>query len=582
MIDLKFSEIIKKNNDLADSLKNSAIIDIKILSNISVHQLKPVFEYALRTKSLNANVKIGEYDNIIQESLKSNEKEIVIIFWELCNIKESFVYEIETFSSEQYSFYLNKIQSELLLLFENLKNVKLVIFNNFSHIIFTSNNIKSNNYENLTTTLNTFIAQYIPANFIQINLDKILAKVSIDKSVEFRNFYLSKTLYTIDFFKVYTSFTIPVILSAYAKNKKAVILDCDNTLWYGIVGEDGIENIALSEKHKNGIYFKEVQLLIKQLAKNGIIIGLCSKNNHSDVSEVFRLRNDLILSSNDIVIEKINWNSKVQNLIEIANELNIGIESFVFIDDSNFEINHVNEKLPAIKTLQVPKNLYEYPKLIQENFPLFFSNVTTNEDVQRIKMYKDEIIRKNIKNQFQNIDDYLESLQLEIVIENKTIDAIERVAQLTQKTNQFNLTTKRYLISDIQLMYNREDYDVLNISVNDKFGSYGLTGICIIKYKEDISAEIESLLLSCRILGRNIEKVFLNEIVKRIKEKGSQNIFASYLPTAKNQQVENFYSDAGFLVENKTISETKYEVNCKEFLSLSEPINYIKVIWKKS
>jgi FkbH-like protein len=580
MKDLKFPELIRANNELGVSLQSKDKVRITVLANITVNQLKPVLEFSLRSEGLNASVEIADYDNILQESTSLDNKEIPIIFWELCNLTENFVYEIETFSESQISQFVEKTQNELLLLFDNLKTSSLVFFNKFSHRFYTHSTLIPNAYELFTDSLNEFLQKKAPSNFILVDSDKIFEIKSFLPCFDVRNYYSTKSLYTIDFFKEYCFFILPAILSAFSRSKKAIILDCDNTLWKGIVGEDGWENIALSEKNKDGIFYKQVHLILKSLGKRGIILGLCSKNNPQDVEEVFRKRKDMVLSYDDFIIKVVNWNDKASNLETIAKKLNIGIDSLVFVDDSPFEINLVNERLPMIKTLKVPQKLYDYPALLMDNLSLFFTRATTEEDFQRARMYREEIQRDELKSNFQNIDDYLASLDIEVALANKEIEVLERVTQLTQKTNQFNLTTKRYLPGEILNMYNAEDFDVINLSVSDKYGSSGLTGVCIIHYRQNL-AEIDSFLLSCRILGRNVANVFLREVVKTIHERGYNKISASYKKTAKNVQVEDFYDRNCFTVVNATDTEKNYAADSQQFLTEIFPISYIKVVWKK-
>jgi FkbH-like protein len=578
--ELKFSEIIRKNHELGESLTGMQQVKLKLLSNITVNQLQPIFEFFLRSDGINASVEAANYDSILQDSTAISD-EIPVVFWELCNIKESFVFYIELFSKEQTDAFLEKVRGELDLLFKNLCKSKVVIFNKFSHLVFSHNNIKATNYELLVNTLNEYLLSNKPANFVLIDLDKIFVKTSIKESIDWRNYYTSKSLYTVKFFKNYSEFVSPVILSICAKIKKAVIVDLDNTLWGGIVGEDGWDQISISERNKNGIYFKEFQLFLKTLAGKGIILGICSKNNSNDVDEVFRKREDLQLSEEDIVIKKINWQNKVDNLVEIARELNIGTDSLVFIDDSSFEINLVNERLPIIKTLKVPDNLYEFPKMLLDYLPLFYSQNITDEDLLRLRMVKEDSLRKEIKNEFSDINDYLSSLQISVLIRCNDRENIERIAQLTQKTNQFNLTTKRYTSNEIKGIIESYNFDVLDITVSDKFGTMGLTGTSIIKYNPGLSAEIDTLLLSCRILGRNIEYVFVKEILKHISEKGIKDVIASYFKTSKNDQVSDFYESNGFIVTDSTESYKQYKVNADIVLSEPSSINYINIEWKK-
>ncbi|SDW86347.1 HAD-superfamily phosphatase, subfamily IIIC/FkbH-like domain-containing protein [Hydrobacter penzbergensis] len=576
---MNLSDIIRRNAELGEQLLNKEIIPLKVLANISINQLKPTLEYSLRSHTLNAHVTFGDYDNIIQESAAIDTLSIPIIFWELSNLKESFVYEIETENESYFQNYFDKITTELKMVFANLSKSKLVLFNKFSHLFFSCNSLKPTIFEQFVDKLNDFLIEYAPSNFFLIEINKVLARVSIEQAVDSRGFYLSKTLYSITFTKIYSEYISPIILSIYSKSKKAIIFDCDNTLWKGVVGEDGVEGIALSSANKNGIYYKEVHLIAKALAKKGVIIGICSKNNLEDVVEVLEKRKDSSLTESDIVIKKVNWIDKATNLLDISKELNIGIDSIVFVDDSEFEVSLVNAKLPEVKTLTVPQKTFEYPQTISKNLDLFFTLNVSEEDKNRVKMYQQNLERGKEVKSYQNIDDYLASLNIELILSNKSKTFFERLVQLTQKTNQFNLTTKRYTNADMHYFYNSTEFDIFSLDVNDKYGNSGITGLCIIRYNER-NAEIDTFLMSCRILGRNIEKVFLSEILKQIKLKEIDTVKAEYNKTHKNSLVEPFFEENGFELIEKSDDKKEYLFDFSKH-SLNENINYIKVIWNQ-
>lgn len=578
MIELSFSELVRDNALLKSTLSGNPRLDVKILSNITVNQLVPILEYTLRKEGLNLYVETGEYDNIIQESSVLNTSTIPLIIWELCNLKDGFVFELEYEDDSYYNKFLHKMQKEILLVFNNLSSSGLVIFNTFSHIVFSADSIRQTKFERFVNQLNEFLHENAPNNVLLINNDKPLMKISKESAIDWRGFYSSKSLYSVKYFKEYAGFVKPAILSKSGKSKKALIFDCDNTLWKGIVGEDGIEKIELSSKDKNGVYFKEIHLLALSLLKKGIILGICSKNNASDVDEVFEKRNDFLIRKDDLIVSKVNWNDKASNLQEMAKELNIGIDSFVFIDDSEFEINLINDKLHGVKTLLVPHKIYNYPRLLLSYMDLFFSLNTTAEDSQRIKMYKQNVERTAAIGTTGNIEDYLASLEIKLNITLNDEQSLERIAQLTQKTNQFNLTTKRYGNGDIKHFFDSSQYDILSFSVDDKFGSFGITGLCILRYEKD-NAILDTLLMSCRVLGRNIEKAFLFEIVNYCREKGLKSIEASYVKTHKNGQVDSFYESNGFSISRSDNDQKDYEMNLNN-KGNSKPVNYINVLWK--
>ena len=304
MTQMKFSEIIKANNEL--SLNIELNYEIAILSNVTISQLQPIFEYNLRKEDIGAVCLLGEYDNIIQDSERFLNKNAVVIFWEACNIIDGFQYKVNLLSDTEFSELLEKTKNEISYLFNKLNSTSVVIFNKFSSSIFNSHLLKENRFDEFCNQLNDFLYEHAPDNFFLISIDKIFNQLTITSSVDFRNYYTSKALYTIEFLKSYVIHISQILKSIKGKAKKALILDCDNTLWDGIIGEDGIDGIKLDGITPKGVVFQEVQSIIKSLAQQGVVVGLCSKNNYDDVQEVFNKPNFSVLSEEDVVIKKIN------------------------------------------------------------------------------------------------------------------------------------------------------------------------------------------------------------------------------------------------------------------------------------
>ena len=264
----------------------------------------------------------------------------------------------------------------------------------------------------------------------------------------------------------------------------------------------------------------------------------------------------------------------MSNLKEISHELNIGLDSFIFIDDSDFEINLVNEQLPEVKLIHVPLNeIYNYADKIRKEFRIFNVYSETTEDQEKVQQYQAQLERKVNINQFNNIDEYLDSLNIEIKVNKNTYDDIIRVAQLTQKTNQFNLTSKRYTEQDIKNFINNGSI-VLNINVSDNFGDSGITGLAIIKI--DNVAYIDTFLLSCRVLGRKIEYKFIYYILNLLQKMGITKVVAIYQKTNKNEQVKEFYDQVGFnIISDDGLIKT-YNLDLRNFNN--KDINYIKIL----
>ena len=319
------------------------------------------------------------------------------------------------------------------------------------------------------------------------------------------------------------------------QRKKCLVLDLDNTLWGGVVGEDGVEGIALSGSYP-GKAFHLWQEGLKELQRSGVMLAICSKNNMPDVDEIWAKRDDMVLRKEDFVTMRINWQDKATNLHELAQELNIGLDAMVFVDDNPTERELIRQQLPMVVVPEFPKQPYDLLNLYRELVDNYFGTYRlTDEDKQKTQQYIANAQRAKAQSAFINMEDYLRSLEMKLQIRQVTDVTLPRVAQLTQKTNQFNLTTRRYTEDDIKKML-VDGAQVWTLSVADKFGNYGLTGVMIIK-----DNVIDSLLMSCRVLGKGIEMAFVRSVLKQY----AGEIRAEYIPTAKNAQVADFWNRVG-------------------------------------
>lgn len=320
------------------------------------------------------------------------------------------------------------------------------------------------------------------------------------------------------------------------KRKKCLVLDMDNTLWGGVLGEDGINGIQVDGDYPGKAYHYWQEGL-KELERNGVILAICSKNNRTDVEALFVAR-EMPLSLKDFACTRINWNDKATNIREIAQELNIGLDSMVFVDDNPTERELIRQQLPMVSVPEWPAQPYELPvfyqQLVQEYFAVYS---LTDEDKKKTEQYRQNASRTQAQASFTNMEDFLRSLEMELTITPATEVSIPRIAQMTQKTNQFNLTTHRYTEDDIRAMLNKGT-KIYTLSVSDRFGDNGITGLMIIN--ED--GEVDTLLLSCRVLGKGIEEAFVKAVLSRLN---IANVHAKYIPTEKNSQVAEFWNRIG-------------------------------------
>jgi FkbH-like protein len=571
---MKYTDILKRNKELEKELIGEKY-KIALISNITISQLKEVLELTLREKGINAEVTLADYDVIVQESHRFSNFNALVFFWELINLVDGLQSKIYLMGKDEIDRLENKVKSEIDIVLNNTANVPLVIINKFSTVLLNNTPFQQDPLQILGNQLNKSLRTKLTSTQVIFDINTVFSNIGIEKCRDLRQFHTSKTLYTVDFFRNYCNSALPAFLAVNGKSKKVLVLDCDNTLWSGIIGEDGETGVQMSDATPKGKIFKEIQTILLNMQKQGALLALCSKNNEEDVNMILNNHPDMLLRDNNIVAKRINWQDKATNIAEIASELNLGLDSFVFLDDSDFEIGLVKQKLPMVVSVQVPANISEYPLLLKELKMLFFSFSKTDEDNNKTEMYLQESQRKNHMQFHDSIGSYLASLGLSLsIIWDKEIP-VSRASQMTQKTNQFNLTTKRYTESDIIRMLDDPEYAIVAFSVSDQFGDYGITGMSIIHIKNSI-AYLDTLLMSCRVIGRNLEIAFLDEIVKFLKKKNITKLFTSYVRTPKNKQVESFFEKFGFtviesnpLIKNFSILLENYKMNNLPYIKIN-------------
>ena len=375
-----------------------------------------------------------------------------------------------------------------------------------------------------------------------LEIAEIARNMGRDKFYSKRMWYLGSIPFSMTGEKAIAEEIVRAWNALKGNRKKCLVLDLDNTLWGGVIGEDGLQGIDLSTT-KEGSRFRDFQKRIKDLKDQGVLLAIVSKNNEEDAMEGIREHPDMVLKEDDFVIIKANWEPKPVNIEDIAKELNIGLDSLVFIDDNPIERESVKNALPEVNVPDFPKDTSTLESVAIEISKRYFPVLKlTDEDLNKTDQYKVEQMRDEIKQKSISIEEYLESLEMKKTFRQIEESDVTRAAQLTQKTNQFNLTTRRYTESDIWKMLKSENLQVWIGELEDKFGSYGKVILAIVKLEEKI-AIIDTFLMSCRVMGRNIEKEFLSEIEKEMTLKGKTQIIAEYIPTPKNSVVKDFWGE---------------------------------------
>ncbi|MBK9356507.1 MAG: HAD family hydrolase [Bacteroidales bacterium] len=372
----------------------------------------------------------------------------------------------------------------------------------------------------------------------------------VGKSVYFQTsvYINTEMVISLDVLPAISAKTLDLIAAMNGRVNKCLILDLDNTMWGGIIGDDGIENIQIGSLGI-GKAFTEFQYWIKKLQNRGIILAICSKNTESVAKDPFINHPDMVIRLDDIAVFVANWDNKADNIRLIQSILNIGFDSMVFLDDNPFERNIVRENVPGIIVPELPEDPADYLEYLY-TLNLFETVSYSNEDSERTKQYQVEAQRSIMQKSFTNEEDFLKSLNMVSLVEPFSKFNTPRVAQLSQRSNQFNLRTVRYTEADIETISASDKFLTFAFTLEDKFGDNGLICVIILKKEGERSLFIDTWFMSCRVLKRGMENFVLNTLVSSGLQNGFRILKGEYIPTSKNAMVEDHYKGLGFVFED--------------------------------
>jgi FkbH-like protein len=551
-----------KNSEEASNLKK---IKIKILRNFTVEPLLPFFTVDLSTFGIELKVSLGGFDtvaqNVFEMEFDENEFDFVLIFNVLQNLspileKDFLLYDSKDISSEidrVAQFYKN-------LLTVLRKKTKLpIIVNTFpipNHPLKRLADAKSEPSQieailNLNSKIKILAQEFESVTVLDVF--NICFRTGGEKSIDLRMWKVSQNPFSVDGMSAISVEISRVISSSLFTRKKCLILDCDNVLWNGVSGEEGIKS-----------FNNEIQQMALNLHAGGTLLALASKNDEKFILETLESDDRNLLKPQYLSAWKINWENKADNIKKISEQLNIGLDSIVFIDDSEYECKLVNELLPEVTVIRFKGNEYLFCEdLILSG--LFDTINLTEEDFKRNQTYKYDNERVKILGASQSYDDFLNNLGIEVEINRASIENLNRIHQLVQKTNQFNLTTTRLSEAQINQMIIDNNYRIFTLRAKDKVSDLGLVGVAILKSASEY-LHIENLILSCRALGRGIEDAFMSVIKNYAAAQKFKIVKGQFIRTAKNDQVSGYYKKQNFIpikYENHdyfefAINETKY------------------------
>lgn len=532
--------------------------NIAVLRNFTVEPLLPVLEGELALVGRRAAIHLGGLDTMVQDALGGSDSplhaqpELVIVAAWLPGLSLRLCERFASLPAEG-------LHTEVRVLIEMVEQILLgvrertqapILLNNFPlppHPAFGVADAQSKNQQTQTLlAVNQHLLalrSHIPNLYI-VDYLCTFARLGAAVCWDHRGWQLaraplgSKAL--VDLGRQYAA----LIRALQGKSRKVLVLDCDDTLWGGVLGEDGMGGIRIGETHPGSSY-QAFQRAVLNLKDRGILLALASKNNEADVLEVLRSHPGMVIREDDLAAWQIHWGDKANSLSLLADELGLGLDAFVFADDNRFECDLVRQTLPEVAVIHLKGNPSGFPDLLHEGC-LFDALVSSTEDQRRTKMYFGERERRRLKSDANSLEEYLHKLKLVAEICEADVTTLPRIAQLTQKTNQFNLTSRRYSESDIAAFAGDSSMRVYGLRLRDRIDDLGLIGAAILHLAGD-GASIDTFLISCRALGRGAETALLAYVVKDARRHGASQIRGEFCPTSRNGQVADFYSRHGFL-----------------------------------
>jgi FkbH-like protein len=553
-------------------------ISIGLATSFTGNSLLPFLGAPLLEVDLKPSIELGPYNQLFQvcldhKNIFKTEPDVIVLLYRLEDIVLEELLAFLQGDAGAFQRAVEKIDllvSALKGLHERFSGTLITSLPPFPTILPTSTSSLENPirlgalHRALTTRFGEAVTSI--SGIRLCDLDAVQRECGLPNSFDSRQWYLYRQPFTDSFLFKAGSLLARMVIALRRPSKKCVVLDCDNTLWGGTVGEDGINNLELGDEFP-GTAFRDFQRLLLYWRGQGILLALASKNNEADVWEVFDKHSGMLLKREHISAWQINWNPKSENIVHIAKALNIGIESLVFIDDSRMEIDYMQATRPEVTSVLVPEDPADILDAMR-HLTLFDRLEVTQEDRSRADMMRAEQQREQLSSSLSK-EEFRKNLGLRIDFFLAQPEDLERITQLINKTNQFNLTTIRRSADQVRALANSVQQRVFGIRVSDKFGDYGLTGVVIAVIQADSrQLVIDTFLLSCRVLGRGVETALLAALAQEARMESADYVEASFIPTAKNAPAATFLPDHGFHAED----EQRWKIAVSEVPDLDSSI----------
>ena len=576
MFELDIVEAMRQVNEWESSNSSATPLRIKIFRNYSIEFIEPFLKYYFGTLGLRCEISFNGFDSLEQDICSAQDigKYDLVI---LSLTGDAFMTGRHEGNTADTAFarlagVVEQIQSRTPAPLV-LNTLTRPLLNEGGAVYAIRPDSLTSRVEEFNCRLRALVSSKSPRCLL-VDWERIVMLIGIEAAFDRRMDYMAAAPFRHVFLNLYAREIFRIGRMLRGLGKKCVIVDCDNTLWGGVVGEAGLDGIELNPYEYPGRAFYDFQHAVLRLADEGIMVALCSKNNADDVMAVLDKHPHCLIKRDHLVGSRVNWDDKERNIQELVTDLNIGMDAVVVVDDSPLECARIKAFLPNISVRPVPEKLHELALLLDRE-GLFDKLTTTKEDLARTEMYRGEEKRRETAKAFATADEFLASLDIRAQIRAAKRADIARISQLTQKTNQFNLTTRRYSEGEIEHMAAADDCAVYSLTARDRFGDLGLTGVFIAR-RDGAGAHIDTLLMSCRVLGRRLEDQFVVECLSNVNRRWRPTIWtAEYIKNSKNHQVADFWPRLGFKVAATEERKTIYSANAAA-LEL-QPIPFITV-----
>jgi FkbH-like protein len=562
---------------LPAELPGRATINLRVafLRSFTVEPILPLLKAYARLFGIDLTIKVGEFNSYAQEIIDPSswlyqfDPQIVILAVQTRDVAPDVWYGSTDESADGITSVVDRLVSPVVSLIGHLRqhSQASLILQTFEQPVVENGGLLDSRRTIGQAELIRQMNRELNASALDhtgvyvLDYDALIARHGRMRWTDEKKWVTSRSPISADHLvymaKEYLRYIVPLA----GRQSKVLVVDLDNTLWGGVVGEEGVNGIKIGPEYPGSSYLA-LQRAILDLYDRGILLAICSKNNEADALEALVNRSEMLLRPSHFAAFRINWTDKAQNLREIALELNVGIDSLSFIDDNPVERQRVKRELPEVTVIDLPEDPSGYAQALRAS-PVFERLTITSEDRDRGRIYAEQRERKQLETSAGSIEDFYRSLEMTAEFVAVGPESIARIAQLTQKTNQLNMTTRRYTENDMQTLADSSDWRIFGIKVVDKFGDNGLVGVVLLHIL-DQSVEIDTFLLSCRVIGRTVETAMLAYVTDIARQTGRHLVEGWFLPTKKNDPAKDIYANHGFIVTRKTDDDLLWQLDLTE------------------